>query len=41
MSIFIKNEISNSALREDASGAAFGLLPGSSARYRALAGLCI
>jgi len=39
MSIFIKTEISNSALCEDASSAARGLVSRSSAQIRALARL--
>jgi hypothetical protein len=39
VSIFIKTEISNGALCEDASSAVRGLVPSPCARYRALAGL--
>lgn len=39
MSIFIKTEISNGALCDDACSAASGSVPTPYARYRALAGL--
>jgi hypothetical protein len=39
MSIFIKTEISNGALCEDANSADRGLVPSPYAGYRALAGL--
>ena len=41
MSIFIKTEISNGTLCEDASSAARGLVPSPYARCRALAGLML